>query len=77
MALQLLRSDFPASRRRYDRMPNPIARRRRRSMNRLVRAIQYGLAKPNTEPGRQARLLADIFGPQLGIELPYEADPRD
>jgi hypothetical protein len=77
MALQLLRSDAPAPRRRYVRMPHKIVRRRRRSMNRLVQAIQYGLARPNTEPGRQARLLADIFGPQLGIEVPYEVDPRD
>ena len=85
MALQLLRSDGPAPRHRYARMPNTVVRRRRRSMNRLVAAIRYGLARPDTEPGRQARLLADIFGPQLGIEVPpraedpsdFEADPRD
>jgi hypothetical protein len=93
MALQLLRSDSSAPRRRHHRMPNPVFRRRRRNMRRLVEAIRYGLARPDTESGRQARLLADIFGPQLGIVAPqrvdepatvrelrhadYESDPRD
>ena len=79
MGLQLLRSDAPAPRRRYARENGmTYYRRRRRSMARLAQAIRYGLARPDTEPGRQARLLADIFGPQLGIETTeYEPDPRD
>ena len=77
MALQLLRSDGGSSPRRYLRPPAPFVRRRRRSMNRLAAAIRYGLSRPDTESGRQARLLADIFGPQLGLEGGYEADPRD
>jgi hypothetical protein len=73
MALQLLRSDS-APRRRLARMPNPVVRRRRRNMRRLVEAIRYGLARPDTESGRQARLLADIFGPQLGIVPPARVE---
>lgn len=45
------------------------ARRRDRAMNRLARAIRYGLSMPDSEAARQARLLADIFGPQLGLAL--------
>ena len=53
------------------------ARRRQRALNRLARAIRYGLSMPDSEPARQARLLADIFGPQLGMgvdETPQHLD---
>ena len=43
------------------------ARRRHRALSKLARAIEYGLSMPDTEASRQARLLADIFGPQLGM----------
>ncbi len=68
MALTLLRAD--------GRRPlRPLAsrtlaaRRRHRALNKLAQAIQYGLSMPDTEASRQARLLADIFGPQLGMRF--------
>lgn len=67
MALQLLRSDTPRRFSRADRTPNLAMRRRHRAIRRLVQAIRYGLSVPETETGRQAKLLADIFGPQLGL----------
>jgi hypothetical protein len=69
MALQLIRSDSPRRGPRPAGLPNPVARRRRRRLYRLMQAIQYGLSIPGTETGRQAKLLADIFGPQLGLQL--------
>jgi hypothetical protein len=68
MTLTLLRADA-----RRPLRPPPrqtiTARRRQRAMNKLARAIQYGLSMPDSEAARQARLLADIFGPQLGMDL--------
>lgn len=69
MALQLLRANAPRPRRPSASLPNVIVRRQRRALNKLVRAIRYGLSVPHTEPGRQARLLAEVFGPQLGEAL--------
>lgn len=73
MALTLLRADA-----RRPLRPSPrasyVARRRQRALNELARAIRYGLSMPDSEPARQARLLADIFGPQLGMELDEAPD---
>jgi hypothetical protein len=54
---------------RPERASSYTARRRDRAMHRLARAIRYGLSMPDSEAARQARLLADIFGPQLGLAL--------
>lgn len=68
MALTLVRANA-----RRPLRPTPrgslSARRRQRALNKLARAIQYGLSMPDSEPARQAKLLADIFGPQLGMGL--------
>jgi hypothetical protein len=68
MTLTLLRAD---ARRPLRPPPRPAlsARRRHRAMHKLARAIQYGLSMPDSEAARQARLLADIFGPQLGMDF--------
>ena len=63
--LQLLRGDGA-------RRPGAVrwnARRsgRRRVLDRFVRAVEYGLSLPDSRPARQARLLADVFGPQLEL----------
>lgn len=70
MALTLVRAN--ARRPLHPLRPGSYTvRRRDRAMNRLARAIRYGLSMPDSEAARQARLLADIFGPQLGLTL-YE-----
>lgn len=69
MALTLLRADVGFRYRPIVRRPNRAMRRRRRAMNQLLRAIHYGLSRPDSESARQARLLADIFMPELGVRL--------
>lgn len=46
-----------------------MGRRRRRALIRVARAIRYGLSLPDSTARRQARLLADVFGPQLERRL--------
>jgi len=69
MALTLLRAETGYRFRPIPRRPNRTMRRRRRAMNKLIRAIRYGLSRPDSESSRQARLLADIFLPELGVGL--------
>ena len=72
MALQLIRTENSRRFARTMRQPNVAMRRRRRTamrMQRLAQAIRYGLMIPDSETGRQAKLLADIFGPQLGLGI--------
>ncbi len=69
MALTLLRGDVGYRYRPIVRRPTSAMRRRRRAMNQLLRAIHYGLSRPDSECARQARLLADIFMPELGVRL--------
>ena len=67
MALTLLRAEAGFRYRPAPMRPARAQRRQRRAMNRLIRAIRYGLSRPDSESARQARLLADIFLPELGV----------
>lgn len=67
--LTLLRAETAYRFRPATRAPTRAMRRRRRAMNQLIRAIRYGLSRPDSHAARQARLLADIFMPQLGVGL--------
>ena len=66
-ALQLLRGSGVRRPAPIFRGPKGIMRRRRRVLKTIVRAIRCGLSMPDSVPARQARLLADLFGPQLGL----------
>ena len=65
-ALHLLRGNGMRRPAPGSRVPGRIARRRR-GLTHIVRAIRCGLSMPDSAPARQARLLADVFGPQLGL----------
>lgn len=67
MALTLLRAEAGFRYRPVPSRPARAQRRHRRALNQLIRAIRYGLSRPDSESARQARLLADIFLPELGV----------
>jgi len=67
MALTLLRAETGYRYRPLSPRPTGAVRRQRRALNQMIRAIRYGLSRPDSESARQARLLADIFLPELGV----------